>query len=235
MRWELGVSVAAALLVPFAMGRFSALAGFGVWLAAWIFASAATSLADRVKAAGGSTGVINRLRASPRSYYGMLLAHVGVAVFVVGVTLVKSYEAEKDARMSPGDTLELAGYAFRFGGVDEVKGPNYVAARATVFVTKEGRAVTTLHPERRVYRVQQSPMTEASIDNGVFRHLYVALADPVGPNAWVMRVHYKPFVAWIWGGCVLMALGGLLAATDRRYRVGARAPRPAAYATAAGG
>ncbi len=233
LRWALGVSVAAALVVPFAMGRPSALVGFGVWLGAWIIASAATSLVDRVKHAGVGAGIANRLRGTPRSYYGMLLAHVGVAVFVIGVTLVKGYEAEKDARMAPGDTMELAGYAFRFGGVDEVKGPNYIAARATLFVTKEGREVTTLYPERRIYQVQESAMTEASIDNGVFRHLYAALSEPVGPDAWIVRVHYKPFVAWIWGGCVLMALGGLLAATDRRYRSGAREPRPAAYAAAA--
>ncbi len=232
--WALGVSVAAALVVPFAMGRFSALVGFGVWLAAWIIASAATSLADRVKHAGGGAGIVNRLRGTPRSYYGMLLAHVGVAVFVIGVTLVKGYEAEIDARMKPGDTLELAGYAFRLKGVEEVKGPNYIAARATVSVTSGGHEVTTLYPERRIYRVQESAMTEASIDNGVFRHLYVALSEPVGADAWIVRVHYKPFVAWIWGGCLLMALGGFFAATDRRYRSGAREPQPAAYAAAAG-
>jgi cytochrome c-type biogenesis protein CcmF len=228
LRWALGVSVAAALAVPFAMGRFSALAGFGIWLAAWIIASAATSLADRVQHAGGGTGIINRLRGTPRSYYGMLLAHVGIAVFVIGVTLVKSYEAEKDVRMAPGDTVELGGYSFRFDGVKDAQGPNFVAARASIFVTQDGRAVTMLYPERRVYRVQESPMTEAAIDYGVFRHLYVALSEAVGPDAWLVRVHYKPFVAWIWIGCVLMALGGLLAATDRRYRVGAREPRPAA-------
>jgi cytochrome c-type biogenesis protein CcmF len=232
LKWALGVSVAAALIVPFAMGRWSALTGFGIWLAAWIIASAATSLADRAKHAGGGTGIVNRLRTTPRAYYGMLLAHVGVAVFVVGVTLVKSYEAEKDARMAPGDTVELGGYAYRLEGVSEAKGPNYLAARATITVTRNGRPVTTLHPERRIYRVQESPMTEASIDSGLFRDLYVALAEPVGPNAWIVRVHYKPFVTWIWGGCLLMALGGLFAATDRRYRSVAREPRAAAVAAA---
>jgi cytochrome c-type biogenesis protein CcmF len=233
LRWALGVSVAAALAVPFAMGHFSALTGFGIWLAAWIIASAATSLADRVQHAGGGAGIINRLHGTPRSYYGMLLAHVGVAVFVIGVTLVKSYEAEKDVRMAPGDTVELGGYTFRFDGVKDAQGPNYIAARASLFVTRDGRPVTMLFPERRVYRVQELPMTEAAIDYGVFRHLYVSLSEAVGPDAWLVRVHYKPFVAWIWIGCVLMALGGLLAATDRRYRVGAREPQPAvAYAAA---
>ncbi|MGH8649075.1 MAG: cytochrome c-type biogenesis CcmF C-terminal domain-containing protein, partial [Burkholderiales bacterium] len=191
-------------------------------------------LADRVKGTGGGAGIINRLRATPRAYYGMLLAHVGVAVFVIGVTLVKGYEMEKDVRMAPGDTVELGGHVFRFEGVGDAKGPNYLAARATLSVMREGRAVATLHPERRVYRVQESPMTESAIDYGLFRHLYVALSEPVGADAWIVRVHYKPLVAWIWAGCLLMALGGLLAASDRRYRLGAREPRPAAYAAEAG-
>ncbi|HSB47913.1 MAG TPA: heme lyase CcmF/NrfE family subunit, partial [Burkholderiales bacterium] len=215
LRWALGVAVAMALIVPFAMGRFSALVGFGIWLAVWIIASAATTLLGRVK--------------RTRSYYGMLLAHVGIAVFVIGVTLVKGYEAEKDVRMAPGDTVSLGGYVFRLDGVGDAKGPNYLAARATMTVTREGRAVATLRPERRVYRVQESPMTEASILYGLFRHLYVALSEPVEGNAWIVRVHYKPFISWIWLGCILMALGGLLAASDRRYRVTAREPQAARH------
>jgi cytochrome c-type biogenesis protein CcmF len=232
LRWALGVSVATALVVPFAMGRWSWLVGFAVWLAAWIVAASGASLVDRIRHAA-AVGVAARLRAQPRAYYGMLLAHVGVAVFVAGVALVKGYETEKDVRMTQGDTAEAGGHVFRFEGVDQVQGPNYIAARATLAVTRDGRPVTTLRPERRVYRVQESPMTEADIDNGLTRHLYVALADPLGNDAWLVRIHIKPFVAWIWGGCVLMALGGLLAATDRRYRVATRAPRAAAAYAAA--
>jgi cytochrome c-type biogenesis protein CcmF len=153
-------------------------------------------------------------------------------VFLVGVTLVKGYESEKDVRMAPGDTLELGGYTFRFDGVRELPGPNYAAARATITVTKGGRAVGTLYPEKRIYHAQNMPMTESAIDYGLTRHLYVALAEAVDNNAWIVRVHLKPFVSWIWLGCVMMALGGLLAASDRRYRLGAREPRPAAYAAA---
>jgi len=232
LRWALGVSVAAALVAPVVMGRWSALVAVGVGLAVWIAAAAATSLVERVRNTGGGAGLLSRLRGTPRSYYGMLLAHVGVAVFVTGVTLVKGYEAEKDARMATGDIVELGGHSFRFDGVREVKGPNYIAARATLTILKEGREVATLHPERRVYQVQESAMTEAAIDYGMFRHLYVALSEPVGAEAWIVRLQFKPFVAWIWSGCLLMAFGGLLAATDRRYRVGARAPRPVAYAAA---
>jgi cytochrome c-type biogenesis protein CcmF len=232
LRWALGVSVACGLIVPFAMGGWNWLVGFAVWLAAWIIAAAGTSLADRLRHAGGA-GIAARLRAQSRAYYGMLLAHVGVAVFVIGVAVVKGYETEKDVRMAAGDTAEVGGHVFRLDGVEHVQGPNYLAARAAVVVTKDGRPVTTLYPERRVYQVQESPMTEADIDNGTFRHLYVALADPVGNDAWILRIHYKPFVAWIWGGCVLMALGGLLAASDRRYRVAQRREQSAAAYAAA--
>ena len=234
LRWALGISVVAAVAVPFAMGRLGALTAFGIWLAAWIIASAAVTLADRVKHAGGGASLASRLRGTPRSFYGMLLAHTGIAVFVIGVTLVKSYEAEKDVRMAPGDTVELGGYVYRFEGVKDAKGPNYIAARGTLSVTRDGRAVTMMYPEKRVYQVQESPMTEAAIDYGLFRHLYVALSEAVGADAWIVRVHYKPFVGWIWGGCLLMALGGLFAATDRRYRIAAREPRTVPHGAEAG-
>ncbi|MBV8032353.1 MAG: c-type cytochrome biogenesis protein CcmF, partial [Betaproteobacteria bacterium] len=156
-----------------------------------------------------------------RSHYGMTLAHIGVAVFVVGVTLVKGYESEKDVKLREGESVELGGYEFTLRDVNNAMGPNYRAARATVPVTKGGREVAVLHPEKRIYAVQQMPMTEAAIDPGLFRDLYVSLGEPVENDAWLVRVHVKPFVDWIWAGCLLMALGGALAASDRRYRVSA--------------
>lgn len=161
----------------------------------------------------------------------MLLAHAGIGVFVLAVTLVKSYEVERDVRLAPGESVTLGGYAFRFEGVRDVTGPNYVAARGTVTVSKDGVAVARLAPEKRVYHVQRNPMTEASIDYGATRHLYVSLGDEVGGGAWTLRVQLKPFIGWIWGGCVLMALGGLLAASDRRYRASARRDATAPDAT----
>jgi cytochrome c-type biogenesis protein CcmF len=149
----------------------------------------------------------------------MAVAHIGVAVFVVGVTLVKGYDSEKDARMAPGDTVELSGYVFKLEKVADVKGPNYRAAQATVVVTKNNQQVTVMHPEKRVYRVQDQPMTEAAIDTGLTRDLYVSLGDPLDGNAWLIKVQHKPFIDWIWGGCLIMAIGGLLAAADRRYRI----------------
>ena len=231
LKWAMGVSVVAALIVPLAMGRWNALAGFGIWLAIWIIAASVTSLIDRTKNAPPGRKLA-RLAQTPRAFYGMLLAHVGIAVFVIGVTLVKSYEEERDFRMAVGDTARVAGFDFRLDSIREVQGPNYVAARATFVVLKDGKPIETLEPEKRVYRVQNQPMTEAAIDNGFARHLYVSLAESVGNDAWIVRIQLKPFVAWIWGGCILMALGGILAAADRRYRVSTQKSSTAATAAA---
>ena len=222
LRWAFAASLVAALLLPLALGRWSALVAFGLLLAAWVAASGVVQLYEKVRNAAGGTSAWTRLRGTPRATYGMLLAHFGVAVFVAGVTLVKGYESERDVRMEPGDTVELGGYTFRFDGVRDVQGPNYVAAHASIHVSRDGRTVTMLHPEKRIYTVQNMPMTEAAIDPGFTRDLYVSLGDAVGATAWIVRVQHKPFIDWIWGGCLLMALGGAVAASDRRYRVAAR-------------
>jgi len=232
LRWALAAAVIAALALPFAMGRWGALVALGLLLAAWVAASGFVQLYEKVRNAAGGASAWARLQSVPRATYGMLLAHFGVAVFVVGVTLVKGYESEKDVRMEPGDTVELGGYTFRFDGVRDVQGPNYVAGRAQIAVTRNGSLVTTLYPEKRIYRVQNQPMTEAAIDTGFTRDLYVSLGDAVSDTAWLVRVHHKPFIDWIWGGCLLMALGGALAASDRRYRLAARRPQEQ-YAAAA--
>jgi cytochrome c-type biogenesis protein CcmF len=217
LRWAFLVSVVTALLVPLAAGKWTVMVSFGLLLAFWILATAATALWGRLAVAPG--GMLARLRAQSRSYYGMLLAHCGVAVFIIGVTLVKGYEVERDVRMAPGETVTLGGYAFRFDGVQEGMGPNYRAARGAVQVSRDGKA-RVLTPEKRVYAVQQNPMTEAAIDTGVLRDLYVSLGEPVGDDgAWSVRIYYKPFVVWIWAGAAIMALGGLLAVSDRRYRL----------------
>ncbi|CAM5793789.1 heme lyase CcmF/NrfE family subunit [Rhizobacter fulvus] len=223
LRWAAGVSLATALLTPLLLGPsaralWTPMVGFGLLLAAWIASTAVLNLATRLRE-HPAPGWSRRLRAQPGSYYGMLLAHAGVAVFIVGITVVGGFAVEKDVRMAPGDTVTIAPYVFKLEGLSEHRGPNYLAVRATLGVTDDGRPIGTLAPERRVYTVSRSPMTETAIDRGVTRDLYVALGDAVGPNAWGMRVYYKPFVGWIWGGCLLMALGGVLAVLDRRYRV----------------
>src|SRR5947199_10044331 len=147
-----------------------------------------------------------------------MVAHLGVSACALGVRMVETYEVERDVIMSPGGTTEVGGYVFRFQGVREIKGPNYDAAQGLVEGTRNGAPVVQLQPEKRVYRVQTNPMTEAAIDPGPTRDLYVSLGEAVEGGAWIVRVYCKPFVDWIWGGCMLMALGGALAATDRRYR-----------------
>jgi cytochrome c-type biogenesis protein CcmF len=205
LRWALAASLATGLLLPFALGTWKPMVGFGLALALFIVAATLMAYRGRWK--------------QTRAFHGMALAHCGIAAFVVGVTLVKGYEVEKDLAMKEGDAIELSGYRFSLDDVRAVNGPNYKAARATVTVTRDGRPVRTLHPEKRVYTVQEMPMTEAAIDSGPLRDLYVSLGDPVAGNAWLVRVHIKPFISWIWSGCLLMALGGFLAAADRRYRV----------------
>ncbi|MGD9951271.1 MAG: heme lyase CcmF/NrfE family subunit [Burkholderiales bacterium] len=218
LRWALGVSLAAGLLLPFLMGAWYPMVGFGLALAAWIVITSLMTLRKSLR--------------QTRSHYGMVLAHVGVAVFVVGVTLVNGYEAEQDANLRPGDDVMLNGYRFHLESVSPRNGPNYRAARATFTVTRDGEPVAVLRPERRVYAAQEQTMTEAAIDVGFTRDLYVSLGDPLAGGAWLVKVQVKPFIDWIWGGCVLMALGGLLAASDRRYRVRIPARREVAEAVA---
>jgi len=212
LRWALAVSFLVGVLSPFAFGQWHALVGFGLALAVWIVITALMTLRKSLK--------------QTRSHYGMVLAHIGVAVFVVGVTLVKGYGSEVDLKMKPGDAAKLAGYDFRMESVGDVKGPNYVAAQARISVTRNGRPVTTLYPERRVYTVQNQVMTEAAIDPGLTRDLYASLGDPLEGGTWLVKLQHKPFVDWIWGGCLFMALGGLLAASDRRYRFSVKQKQP---------
>ncbi len=223
LRWAAGAAVVATLLTELLQGDITWMASLGLLLAWWVVASMATDIWERVRPAGGvRASVLNRMRQWPRAFVGMMLAHLGIAVFIFGVTMVKSFEVERDVVMNIGDTTEVGGYTFTFEGVRDKQGPNYEATQGRLSVTRGGREVTQMHPEKRVYRVQQNPMTEAAIHSRFTRDLYVSLGEPDKGQAWVVRVYYKPFVTWIWGGCVLMALGGLVAASDRRYRLAKR-------------
>jgi len=128
------------------------------------------------------------------------------------------YSEERDMRMAIGDSIELSGYQFTFKGTLPIKGPNFTADQGTLVVSYEGETVAILHPEKRHYTAKRSMMTEASIDAGLFRDLYVALGEPLADGAWAVRVHFKPFVRWIWLGGLLMALGGIITVFDKRYR-----------------
>ena len=225
LRWAIGVSVASALLAFATLGHWTPMIGLGLVLAAWVASTAILNLVTRVRE-HPAPSLARRLAAQPGSYYGMLLAHFGIAVFIVGVTVVSSFSSENDVRMEPGDSATVAGYSVRLEQVQQIKGPNYKASRATLQLSRDGEPLRMLTPERRVYNVSGNAMTEVAIDRGFGRDVYVALGDPVSATAWSVRLHHKPFVNWIWIGCVLMALGGLLAVMDRRYRQKVRQSDP---------
>jgi len=152
------------------------------------------------------------------SYLGMILGHLGIVVAILGVVITVYDSDGRDVRMAPGDQVELGGYQFTFRELAKVQGPNYVSDQAVFDVLRDGNPVTVLKPEKRFYSVARNVMTEADLDPGLFRNLYIALGEPVGDNAWAVRVHVKPFVRWIWFGGLLVALGGLVTLADRRYR-----------------
>jgi cytochrome c-type biogenesis protein CcmF len=225
LRWAFLASAVTALVLPFMLGEGKLLVSLGLLLALWIVTTAALNIWERVRISSGQLGVFQKLKMQSRSYYGMQLAHLGVAVFIVGVTLVTGYQSEKDVRMDVGDTVSAGSYTFRFNGVTDVPGPNYRAARADIEVSKNGNVIGKMYPEKRSYTATQNVMTETAIDTGLFRDLYLSLGEPVNGGAWSVRVYYKPFVDWIWGGAILMAMGGGLALSDRRYALAARKQR----------
>ncbi len=237
LRWAFAAAVLVGVAVPFFYGTWHTAVAVGILVAAWITLTAVLNFLQRVRATRGDLSFAAAVFKQPRSFWGMHLAHIGVAVFVVGVTLVKNYEVEKDVKMEPGDSVHLVGYEFRFIGVHQVEGPNYLALRGEVELLKDGKLDKVLHPEKRNYASSAMPMTEAAIDAGLTRDVYVSLGEPINKSqpegAWAVRVYYKPFVDWIWGGCLLMSLGGLIAIADRRYRVKARAATPTAAASSA--
>ncbi|MGW8368003.1 MAG: heme lyase CcmF/NrfE family subunit [Gammaproteobacteria bacterium] len=210
------VSIAAALAVALGIaiplivyGGAGVLSFVGIIAAFWVMIA---SLVDPV--AHLRKGQLGRM---PRAMWGMTIAHFGLGVFILGAVVTSTYSVERDEAVRIGESTAVGQYDFRFDDLSEVEGPNFTAVEATVSIFEDGREITTLHPQKRVYRVHQSPMTEAGIDAKLRRDLFVALGDPLGGNAWSLRVQYKPLVRLIWLGCILMAIGGLVAVSDRRY------------------
>ena len=210
LRWTFVGAVALAVLLPFVLGGWSIGAAFGLFLGCWVALGTAQQVIERV----GKPGRIGA------SFWGQHIAHFGMAVLVIGITGVKCYEVERDVRMQMGDVVTIAPYTFRLNSLDEVRGPNYKAVRADVQVLRNDKIIEILQPEKRRYFSSAMAMTEAGIDSGFMRDLYVSLGEPLDDarTEWSMRVYYKPFVPWLWGGVLLMVLGGVLAALDRRYR-----------------
>jgi cytochrome c-type biogenesis protein CcmF len=207
--WLAGVvALIAGVTIPIIMGEFTWLASIGFLLAFWVITSGCLQIVRQAK-----------IGKPTRSFMGMQVAHLGIAVFVIGVTMVGAYQEEKDVRMSAGETVQVGGYQIQLQDVKQVPGPNYTAMRGTFLLSKNGGTQTSLFPEKRSYFSSTMPMTEAAIDAGLTRDIYVSLGEELGDKSWAVRVYYKPFVDWIWGGCLLMALGGVLAISDKRYRM----------------
>jgi len=218
------IAVLAGIALPWVAGGWNGAVALGLALVGWMVAALVLQAADRFKKPGAATP----------SWWGMQVAHFGLAVFVVGVTLVSNYQEERDVRMEPGDTVNVGNHQFKFLGVRASEGPNYQAWVGSFELYRHGRLLRTLHPEKRNYGMGTMPMTEAAIDVGLTRDLYVSLGEPLTADkengAWAVRVYFKPFVDWIWGGALLMALGGFIAISDRRYRLSVK--RAAALAGA---
>lgn len=215
LKWLAVFSLSIGLLIPLAMPFYSWSVTLGMTFALWTTTTVILSFKDRLGQQGFSW---QRLTAISASFYGMTIAHLGIAIFVTGITFTSVYSVEKDVRMSVGDKLDIAGYIFEFHGVSMIAGENYQAQQGLVTVTYQNQAIARLEPQKREYLVQKMPMTEAAIDAGLFRDLFVAIGEPLGDDgAWSLRIYYKSFIRWIWLGAIFMGLGGLIAATDKRY------------------
>ncbi len=207
------ISILLAIILPYIITQqLNGAVIIGLSLAFWIILATLKSVVDKASS-------FPRRRESSRSQIAMVIAHLGMAVTIIGITLSLSYEIQQDLRMAPGDVATIAGYEFTFINEQDAKGPNYDAVILSIAVSKQGKMLEMLYPEKRVYRASGITMTDAAIAANPWRDLYVSLGDPLDNNAWAMRLYYKPFVRWIWGGAFLMILGGLIALTDRRYRV----------------
>ena len=231
LRWAMLVAVVIGIAWAALMPSFKIAAVVGLVLAAWVVTSAVVAIRARLS---GKQKLLPALRSIPRGFYGMTLGHIGVAVFIVGITLTSLYSTEKDVRLAPGDSYEMGGYRFQFEGVQRFNGPNYFASAGRVTVTRDGELVKVMEPEKRIYTVQRQPMTEAAIDAGLTRDLFVALGEQLDEaGGWSVRLYVKPYIRWIWLGAIIMSIGALLAATDRRYRLAVRqaAKLPAGSAT----
>jgi cytochrome c-type biogenesis protein CcmF len=203
------------LLLP---GKASFTAWFALLLAFWVINSCFVQLQQRLR---HSQSLLHGLRRTPRGWYGMILAHIGLGFTVVGIALSSVYSQEQDVHMVKGDDRTLGEYRFELVDVERVTGPNYQADRGTIRIYKNEKELMTLHPEKRIYNVRKNVMTEAAIHSNLLRDLYVSLGEQrnVNTGAWSVRLYYKPFILWIWLGGLFMVLGGLLAVTDKRYRL----------------
>lgn len=217
LAWCLVAAIVAGAAIPLLMGEFGHWVFLGCTSAMFVFFAVIQTFRHQIRNQPGN--VFARLMRQPRAFWGMQLAHIGVAVFIIGVALVKGYQSERDVRMYEGETVTVAGYTFTFNGVETVRGPNYTADRGDFTLSVNGRELQHLYPEKRKYYSSNSmPMTESAIRHSITGDVYVSLGTPTNDGGWVVRAYYKPYVTWIWWGCIIMAAAGLWAASDRRYR-----------------
>jgi cytochrome c-type biogenesis protein CcmF len=224
--WFAFAAVIVVLLVGLYIAGFKPiLALLGLALAAWVGFGSACEWADRVKLFRAKPDESWRRAINlPRASYGMTIAHIGLAVSVAGIA-ASAFEVENIQMLHPGDTLSIASYVLKFDGTEKIPGPNYSADRATIEVRRNGETVEILHPERRTFPLQQMTTTMTAIRSNMMADLYVALGDPDDTNGSTVRAYWKPLTPWIWLGAVIMAFGGLLSLSDRRWRVGVAARR----------
>ena len=219
-RWPLAISLLAAAGLPWLYSSdYHWGAALAVLLAVWVAAMTLEDVALKLstqRTRGVPFGAA--LSKLSGSYWGMVIAHIGIGVMVLGIGFTTSYDQQRDVRLAPGDRSELMGYEFTLRSIERVAGPNYNAWQGTIDITRDGREVSTLRPEKRTYLAGGQTMTEADIDAGLGRDLYVSLGEPLAGDAWAVRLHVKPLIRCIWLGALMMAIGGLLAAIDKRYR-----------------
>jgi cytochrome c-type biogenesis protein CcmF len=209
-------AVVCAVTLPLLHAEYNLWVALAVLLASWLVFGLARDFWNRVSSAATVSRGLRRLTPS---YWGMAIAHLGFAVSVIGVVATSQYSIEHDLKMRPGDSREVAGYDFYFLELAPIRGPNFVADEARFRVTRDGALVAELAPQKRRYLAQGSVMTEAAIDGGLFRDLFVAMGEPIGEQGdWAIRLHYKPMVRWMWLGAIFMAVGGLVTVADKRYR-----------------
>jgi cytochrome c-type biogenesis protein CcmF len=225
-----GLSVSAALLINASFEQSKYMATLGLVMSIWIVITTIMEIRQRIAPQGRgdkAQGVLTSLSSLSRSHWGMVTGHLGFAVALIGISLVSAYEQERQVRMAYGDSVTLQGYEFVLNSVDKLQGANYSADVGHVDVFEGGKLVAKLHPEKRFYPVQQSSMTEAGIDTSIGRDLFVALGEQMKNGDWALRLYVKPFVAWIWVGAFIMAFGGVLSISDKRYRMAKLAAKKA--------
>jgi cytochrome c-type biogenesis protein CcmF len=215
--WCFILSLSGSILIPLMLGSFKPMTSLGLLMSFWIISTSTLHLYKQIK--GTKKDSLRSLLGLPRPYIGMMMGHLGLAIFITGVTMVKSYESNVDTSLSIGNQISVGQYTFHFDAVKMIEGPNYIASRGYFSVTKANSSdLIKLFPERREYKAQKSQLTEAAINPGLFRDLYVSMAEQINPTTWAIRVYVKPFANWIWFGCFMMAIGACLSFSDKKYQ-----------------